>query len=344
MKLEDRTQAFRRITNGIRQFINHSVNAAKLILEAKRLEIWKEKYSSWQEYCEKEFGTSRQRVYQLLDVASTISEIESVKKPDEKDVKRFDSESGKNKEILHEMTSRQAAELKGLEPAEKASIFESAIAVEGGKPPKPETIAKIRSAKTGSAKAILPHPSPKDNSYAYIDEPRPPRPTQLDAEIIAEVRGYPLTRTFEVFNQEEDDVLMKCYEEVVSKRACTSSAISKITLKQTLKKNIANLIRELCQVYKAETGKTFQVCRRAGSAQLRSWIEDNGIEAKSELIDVLKKACVRRSFYCDKSHRLPSLIKFYGDIRHEIENPNSQRTVTGAAAKRGSVPDHSKGW
>src|SRR6266576_4886380 len=120
-KLETRPQAYKRITDGIRSFVNHSVGAAKLVLEAKRLEIWKERWSSWKEYCENEFGTTKQRVYQLLDVASAIEDIQGVKP--------FDSESGKNKEILANLNSRQAAELKGLPPDKKAEVFHKAIAV-----------------------------------------------------------------------------------------------------------------------------------------------------------------------------------------------------------------------
>src|SRR5438477_13185659 len=104
MKLETRKQAYKRITDGIRSFVNHSVGAAKLVLEAKRTEIWKKKWSSWQEYCEKEFGKTRRRVNQLLEIAVTIEEIESGKP--------FPCEDAKNKEILANLNTRQAAELK----------------------------------------------------------------------------------------------------------------------------------------------------------------------------------------------------------------------------------------
>jgi hypothetical protein len=134
--LESRPQAYKRITDGIRNFLNHSVGAMKLIQEAKRMEIWKEKWSSWQEYCEKEFGKSRQRAYQLLEVAGTIDEIESVK--------RFDIESGKNKEILKNLNTRQTAALKGLPPEKKAEVLAKSIEAEGGKSPKAETINGVR--------------------------------------------------------------------------------------------------------------------------------------------------------------------------------------------------------
>src|SRR5438876_922969 len=112
--IESRTQAYKRITDGIRSFVNHSVGATALILEAKRLEIWKDKWSSWQEYCEKEVGKSRQQVWRLLDVASTVDEI--------RNVTPGYTEDGTSLGILHEMTYRQAKELKGLPPEQKPEV------------------------------------------------------------------------------------------------------------------------------------------------------------------------------------------------------------------------------
>lgn len=134
--IETRQQAYKRITDGIRSFVNHSVGAMKLVQEAKRLEIWKEKWGNWQEYCENEFGKSARRAYQLLEIAGTIDEIQSVKP--------FHTESEENKEILKNLNSRQATALKGLPPVQKAEVWAKAVNGSGGKSPKPEAIAAVR--------------------------------------------------------------------------------------------------------------------------------------------------------------------------------------------------------
>ena len=155
--IESRQEAYDRITDGIR---NHSDSILKLVSEAKRLEIWKEKWSSWTEYCEKEFGKSRQRVAQLLDVSVTIEELQTSN--------MFDASSGKNKAILQNLNSRQAAALKGLPTVQKAEVLAKAIAAEGGKSPKPATIATARRSSF-DADAI-----PRNNDAAYLSGPTKP--------------------------------------------------------------------------------------------------------------------------------------------------------------------------
>ena len=144
--LESRPQAYKRITNGIRQYMNHTVGVMKLVQEAKRLEIWKEKWSSWQEYIEKEFGKTRQRAYELLEIASTIDEIESVNNSDGFNVRQSDIKTQRNKGILSNLNIRQARALSGLPPDKKAEVFHGAINAEGGKNPTPKTINGVRSA------------------------------------------------------------------------------------------------------------------------------------------------------------------------------------------------------
>ena len=137
-KLESRQQAYKRITDGLRNFLNHSVGAMTLVQEAKRTEIWKEKWSSWGEYCEKEFGKSRRRAEQLLEIAGTIEEIQNAKP--------FRIESEENKEILSNLNTRQVKALSGLPTEKKAEILAKAIVVQGGKSPRPGTINGVRMA------------------------------------------------------------------------------------------------------------------------------------------------------------------------------------------------------
>lgn len=298
--LESRAQAYKRITNGILQFINHSVGTAKLIHEAKRLQIWKEKWSSWQEYCEKEFGQSRQRAYQLLDVASTIEEIQSVKP--------FDTESGKNKEILHDLTSRQAVELKGLAPEEKARVLTDAIKAEGGKTPKPSTIATVRAAAQLPARRSV-----FDGDVDPAD--RMPKSTKADVVVALELSTvYPKVLSFEVINSEEE--------------VRYNTVIQAILVKRGVKKNpekfdMHDAVRQVCNAYKRCTGKTMSV-KALDAGQLRRLLE-SGIEL-SEFIEVGEKAWKATSFLAKYSHQIAMFVKHYGNIRNELDAPKNGST------------------
>src|SRR5262245_54555962 len=162
MKIETRSQAYKRITDGLRKYFDQdTATASELLQEAKRTEVWKEKWASFKEWCEKEFGKSKQRAYQLLQIAATIDEIQGVKP--------FDSESDKNKGILHNLGTRQVVELKGLAPAEKAKVLSDAIKTSGGKSPTPATIAKARfEAQLPPRRSSFdPDERPRDYSGAY---------------------------------------------------------------------------------------------------------------------------------------------------------------------------------
>ena len=331
--IETRSQTYKRITDGIRQFINHSVGARKLIQEAKRTEIWKDKWSSWQEYCEKEFGKSRQRAYELLEVAETIDEIKSVC--------LADIESGKNKEILENLNRRQVAELKGLTPDQKAGVFHKAVAVSGGKAPKPETIAKVRRS------SFDPDTEPRDNVSCYLSgpvsgnvprdtidreerDPADKMPKSTPEDVVAARMAvnptadeknslrYPHLFSFAVNSYEEEQVLQVAKEKILVKRG-SKNGHSKIDMRDAIAK--------VCLSYKGVTGKKLSV-KPMDAGQLRRLFE-SGITLE-ECIEVGERAWVSREFWSKgQSHQLATFVKHFGTIRNEV----TQETEKQQAAK-----------
>ncbi len=313
--IESLSSAYKRITNGLRKFINHGVEAAKLIHEAKRLEIWKQKWSSWQEYCEKEFGKSRQRAWELLEVANTISEIQSVRQPD--------TESGKNKEILANLNARQAAALKGLPPEQKAEVFEKAINKAGGKAPTPSVIVTARKSVTDPPRrrsVFDPDPTPRDNSRAYespcIEDEKPEpkdRSTPADAQVFDEFsKKYPKVFSFLVENEAEEKRLNECVESIMAYRPQNGAKPA----------TTATLIAALCSAYKSVKKKTLGVSK-ADSREMRTLFESYGAAEIPAIVEVFKKAIVTDKFHCRNAHQLHSFGKNYSNVRNEIENENN---------------------
>lgn len=299
-EIETRSQIYKRITDGIR---NHTVGLMKLVQEAKRLEIWKEKWSSWQEYCEKEFGFSRQRAYQLIDVAETIEEIESVKESDEKVSNMFDTESGKNKEILHNLNTRQATALKRLPPGKKAEVLHAAITVEGGKPPTQATINGVRKAMVGDE---------RDYSNVYCSEPRV-HTTAQDSALAYEFAGYPKTIAITVRSEDEETAVRRLIAEFTEKHGENESAS---------KTPVRDLLRKLTSAYKELTGKTL-IVTGADAGQIKRLVQINGVSCTDEIVLTFRKACqAKTGFWATQSHQLSTFVKHYGNIREEVSSPS----------------------
>lgn len=308
LAIETRQQAYKRITDGIRQFVNHSVGAMKLVQEAKRLEIWKDKWSSWQEYCEKEFGKSRQRAWELLDVASTIDEIKSVR--------LADIESGKNKAILDNLNRRQADALKGLPPVQKAEVLAKAIQAQGGKSPKPETINGVRRACAEFGDGTYRGHDASDFYTQKRDEIDPAdkisSSTKDDVAAAQEVsERYPKVLSFEVITRQEEVQYHTAIQDIIVKRG-TKPTPRKIDMHEA--------VRSVCVAYKRVTGKTMSV-KPLDAGQLRRLLE-SGIELQ-EFIEVGEKAWKSGGFLAKHSHQIAMFVKHYGNIRNEIESPKN---------------------
>ncbi len=316
--IESRSAAFKRITKGLKAFVEKQTPAAmQLIVEAKRLEIWKEKYSSWMEYCEKEFGKSRRRVYQLLEIAGTIEEIESVQP--------LHKSEAKNKAILHDLGTRQVGELAGLDPEQKAAVLDAAIKAEGGKTPKPKTIATARKAIGAPPRrrsCFDPDVIPRDYSGAHLSKPQsesPPRvrSTPADAQVFDEFsKRYPKTFTFEVVTEAEEKQLNVCVEDILANRGTVQTATTQ------------TLISALCAAYKEIKKKTLGVSK-ADARAMREMFEAYGADEIPNIVEVFKKAIVAPKgqgyFYSNQSHQLHSFGKNYGNIRNEVSNTGNSK-------------------
>lgn len=318
--IESRSQAFKRITSALRNYANHSVGAMKLIQEAKALEIWKEKYSSWREYCEKEFGQSRQHIYKLLDTANTVKEIQSVA--------QCDTESAKNKEILANLTSRQAAELKGLQPEEKAKVFNLAIEAEGGKAPKPITLANARSAAQLPPRrrsSFDPDLTKRNYGNPYSSNVDPadkiPNATPEDVVVARAVvlpiestpdEVFPQMFSFELHDQDEKDSFRVFSEKILVKRE---------KKKRRPKINMRDAVVKVKEAYKRVKGKELSV-KPKDAGQLRRHLE-SGMTLE-EFIEVAEKAWASEKWWArNQSHQLASFVKHFGTIREEINGSSN---------------------
>lgn len=131
--------AYNRIAAGLRRWRESTVQAVALIVEAKEREIWKLKYGSLQEFCDKECGISRRWLFELCDTSRTIREIADVAGINLDGPPSDDARIPAK--ILAELTPKQAAPLKGLPPADKAAVLATSIERSGGKSPAPRVIA-----------------------------------------------------------------------------------------------------------------------------------------------------------------------------------------------------------
>lgn len=319
--LESRTQTYKRITDGLRKYFEQDTpDAMRLVQEAKSTEIWKEKWSSWSEYCEKEFGKTRRWANQLLEIARVIDEIESGKP--------FPASSGENKAILHNLNTRQVAELKGLAPEEKAKVFHLAVEAEGGKPPKPSTIANARSAAQLPPRrrsSFDPDPVEKNYKSAYssaidpadkIEKATPEdvvvaRAVVLPTESTPEV--FPQMFSFELHDQAEKDSFRVLAEKIIVKRN-KKNGHPKIDMKDAIAK--------VCSAYKRVKGRTLSF-KPADAAQLRRQLESG--TTLEEFIAVGEKAWMAPSggsFKLSKfSHQIAMFVKHFENIREEVSNP-----------------------
>lgn len=114
--------------------------AAKLIAMAHKLEAWRILgYTSWVEYCEKEFGFSRQRGYQLMDFAETTENIaEGV---------------STNCRHLPERES-QTRPLAGLPAPKQRTAWKRAVKAAGGQPTAKQVAAQVAAMKPAKAREI----------------------------------------------------------------------------------------------------------------------------------------------------------------------------------------------
>src|SRR5262245_52768127 len=72
MKPMSRSQAYTYHTDRIRNAFKGMVDVLPDILAVHDQKLWREKWSSFKEYCEKEFGKSRARAYQLIEAARAM--------------------------------------------------------------------------------------------------------------------------------------------------------------------------------------------------------------------------------------------------------------------------------
>lgn len=140
--------AFNRIAKGLKAFRESTEGFVALIVEAKEREIWKLKYSTLQEFCDKECGISRAWLFALCDTSKTIQEIAAVSGNGSPPIPAT---------ILKNLTPQQAAPLKGLPATAKAAVLSSAIARSGGGNPAPRTIQAEANnrAKTAAVDIVL---------------------------------------------------------------------------------------------------------------------------------------------------------------------------------------------
>lgn len=127
--------AFTRIAKGLKAFRESTEGFVDLIVEAKEREIWTLKYSTLQEFCDKECGISRAWLFALCNTSKTIEEIAAVSGNGAPHVPA---------KILKGLTPKQVAPLKGLQPEAKAAVLSSAITRTGGGNPTPKTIQSER--------------------------------------------------------------------------------------------------------------------------------------------------------------------------------------------------------
>jgi len=312
--IESRSQTYKRITDGIRKYVEQdTADVMRLIQEAKRTEIWKEKWSSWREYCENEFGKTPRWAYQLLEVASTIDEIQSVKP--------FHTESGKNKEILHNLNTRQAQELKGLPPSKKAKVLAMAIAKEGGKSPNPETIASTRAACSEFSGGTYRGHDASDFYIRRRDEIDPadkmPASTKADVALAREASDlYPKKVSFELLSRAEEDSFVAWSEGVLARRGHKNGHA---------KLDMRGAIRSVCDAYNKATGRKLSV-KPMDAGQLHRLLE-SGITLE-EFIEVGEKAWVSNEFWArGQSHQLCTFVKQYGNIRKEVDSPKKKTAI-----------------
>jgi hypothetical protein len=229
------------------------------------------------------------------------------------------------------MTFRQAKELKGLPPEQKAEVFHKAVAVAGGKAPKPQTIAKVRRS------SFDPDLIPRNNDNAYTrrvsgnDVPRVtieredidpadkmPKATPEDvvsARAVAlppesTLEVFPRVFSFEVHSQEELDSFRVLEKKILVKRG-SKNGHAKIDLHDAIAK--------VCNAYKRVKGRNLSV-KPADAAQLRRQLESG--TTLEEFIATGEKAWTAKSFWCvNHANQMSTFVKNYDNIREEIENP-----------------------
>lgn len=135
---ETKEQSFHRIASGIKAWRESTETAALLISEAKETEIWKLKYASFKEFCEKECGITDRWGRALAQTANTIREIEDAQ--ERNPVPPSEATSLANPKTL---TAKTAAPLRGLPAEKKAEAFQAATDASGGEAP---TVAAIKTA------------------------------------------------------------------------------------------------------------------------------------------------------------------------------------------------------
>lgn len=295
MKLESRAQAFNRVMNRIRRFLEiDSVEVAKSIREARDKELWKEKYSSWSECCEKEFGKSRQRLHQIIEGVNVIEAIQTSN--------AFDASDPGNKAILHNLSTRQVKALSNLPTDKQAEILTVAIKKSDGKSPKVETITTARLKVTADT----------DNLWAYTNPPRDVHTTKQDTETAIEFAGYP----------KEIRVTVKNAQEELEVR----SLLKRLESNDGAKKNVVrDLIASLVRTYKELTGKKL-VITGADAGQIRRLVKLNGEDCSGEIIDVFSKACKADGFFARQSHQISTFVKHFGNIRNEVNTTKAHGT------------------
>lgn len=118
---ETRTEAFHRIASGIRAWRESTETFAILFSEARETEIWREKYSSLKEFCEKECGITARWGRALAETTVMVGQILEAQKAELIPLKSATSLA--NPKIL---TPALAVPLKGLSAPEKALAFQAA--------------------------------------------------------------------------------------------------------------------------------------------------------------------------------------------------------------------------
>jgi len=105
--LDERSRLFQ-LEETIRQGLNTFVDVGNALLEIRDKRLYRQEYSTFEDYCREQWGMSRPRAYQLIDAASVVTNLSTI-------VDKFpDSES-------------QARPLASLEPAEQVEAWKRVI-------------------------------------------------------------------------------------------------------------------------------------------------------------------------------------------------------------------------
>lgn len=147
-KKESDSQRYNRILITVNRWREDTAKAMAAIYEAHEHQIWRGKYYSWKEFCEKALGFTKRWGNEIVATLTTIKEIENIsnggKTSDVIGGNSVPTLEAENKEILQGLNPAQRKKLDGLEPEQKAEVFHRAVELSDGESPTPKLIEEVR--------------------------------------------------------------------------------------------------------------------------------------------------------------------------------------------------------